>query len=129
MLRRVRRDAIRAFGLDPAAIAEARVTGPTLGYLEFHIEQGPVLESLNLPLGVVTAIAGQSRLRSEVRRQRQPRGHDADASCGGTRWRERRNGSAPWSAKPLRSRSLVATVGKIEARAGSGQRDRGLRRA
>jgi len=36
------------------------VTG-TRGYLEFHIEQGPVLEALSLPLGVVTAIAGQSR--------------------------------------------------------------------
>lgn len=32
-------------------------------YVEAHIEQGPVLESLALPLGVVTAIAGQSRLR------------------------------------------------------------------
>ena len=33
-----------------------------LGYLEFHIEQGPVLESLDLPLGIVEAIVGQSRL-------------------------------------------------------------------
>ncbi len=32
-----------------------------LGYLEFHIEQGPVLESLHLPLGIVESIAGQSR--------------------------------------------------------------------
>ena len=31
-------------------------------YLEFHIEQGPVLEKLGLPLGVVEAIAGQSRV-------------------------------------------------------------------
>jgi len=30
-------------------------------YLELHIEQGPVLESLGEPLGVVTAIAGQAR--------------------------------------------------------------------
>ena len=36
-----------------------------LGYAEIHIEQGPVLEKNNLPLGVVTAIAGQSRLRVE----------------------------------------------------------------
>jgi len=53
---------IRAYGLDPSKIADARVIGPTIGYLEFHIEQGPVLESLKLSLGVVTAIAGQSRL-------------------------------------------------------------------
>jgi allantoate deiminase len=33
-----------------------------LGYLEVHIEQGPVLESQNAPLGVVTGIAGQSRV-------------------------------------------------------------------
>ena len=35
------------------------------GYAEVHIEQGPVLEKNNLPVGVVTAIAGQSRLRVE----------------------------------------------------------------
>jgi allantoate deiminase len=33
-----------------------------LGYLEAHIEQGPVLDTRNLPLGVVEAIAGQSRI-------------------------------------------------------------------
>jgi len=36
-----------------------------LGYAEVHIEQGPVLGKNNLPVGVVTAIAGQSRLRVE----------------------------------------------------------------
>jgi allantoate deiminase len=36
-----------------------------LGYAEVHIEQGPVLEKNNLPVGVVTAIAGQSRLHVE----------------------------------------------------------------
>jgi allantoate deiminase len=34
-----------------------------IGYFEIHIEQGPVLEDRNLPVGVVTAIAGQSRFR------------------------------------------------------------------
>ena len=53
--------AIAAFGLDPNRIGEAQVGDHSLGYLEFHIEQGPVLEDLNLPLGVVEAIAGQSR--------------------------------------------------------------------
>ena len=32
------------------------------GYFELHIEQGPVLEAENIPLGLVTAIAGQERL-------------------------------------------------------------------
>jgi allantoate deiminase len=54
--------AIAAFGLDPSRIREARADDDALGYLEFHIEQGPVLESLDLPLGVVETIAGQSRL-------------------------------------------------------------------
>src|SRR5262249_2062021 len=36
-----------------------------LGYAEVHIEQGPVLEEKNLPVGVVTAIAGQSRIHVE----------------------------------------------------------------
>jgi len=37
--------------------------GRMIGYLEVHIEQGPVLEHEGFPLGVVTAIAGQSRFR------------------------------------------------------------------
>ncbi|MDB5570179.1 MAG: allantoate amidohydrolase [Hyphomicrobiales bacterium] len=57
-----RRDALTAFGCDPAWIAaEARDPARTLGYLEVHIEQGPVLETRGLPLGVVTAINGASR--------------------------------------------------------------------
>ena len=38
-----------------------------LGYLEVHIEQGPVLETLGTPVGVVEAIAGQSRIWVEFR--------------------------------------------------------------
>jgi allantoate deiminase len=55
-------DAIRAFGLNPAELPLAKFSPTATAYLEFHIEQGPVLESLNLPLGIVDAIAGQSRL-------------------------------------------------------------------
>ncbi len=55
-------DAITAFGLDPNRIGEARASSDAIGYLEFHIEQGPVLESLGLALGVVGTISGQSRL-------------------------------------------------------------------
>lgn len=36
-------------------------------YIELHIEQGPVLESLGRPLGVVESIIGQARLMVEVR--------------------------------------------------------------
>src|SRR5580692_837601 len=54
--------AIRDFGLDPTHIPEARLPDSVFGYLEFHIEQGPVLDELGLPLGIVEGIAGQSRL-------------------------------------------------------------------
>lgn len=54
-------DAIRAAGSDPEAAVGARA--PQLaGYVEVHIEQGPVLESEGVPVGVVTAIAGQTRI-------------------------------------------------------------------
>ena len=56
------RDALVQFGLDPDHIgAAARARSELLAYVELHIEQGPVLEGLNLPVGVVTAIAGATR--------------------------------------------------------------------
>jgi allantoate deiminase len=54
-------DAVRAFGGDPERLASAgRETADLIGYYEVHIEQGPVLEADGVPLGVVTAIAGQN---------------------------------------------------------------------
>ncbi|MCB1502137.1 MAG: allantoate amidohydrolase [Bauldia sp.] len=62
------RAALAAFGGDPDALdAEAYRPEDTLGYVEAHIEQGPVLERLGLPLGVVTSIAGQARFRIIVK--------------------------------------------------------------
>jgi allantoate deiminase len=56
--------AMHEFGLDPAnIITAAKKKGGLLAYVELHIEQGPVLESLGLSVGVVTAINGFSRLR------------------------------------------------------------------
>jgi allantoate deiminase len=55
--------AIRSFGLDPGGTATAAYRrGQVLGYLEAHIEQGPILESLGIAVGVVEAIVGQGRL-------------------------------------------------------------------
>jgi allantoate deiminase len=55
-------EAIRAFGGDPAALAgDARAKDDLLGYYEVHIEQGPVLEARDLPVGIVSSIQGQSR--------------------------------------------------------------------
>ncbi|MEM9883314.1 MAG: allantoate amidohydrolase [Planctomycetota bacterium] len=57
------RDAVTRFGLDPAAIpAAAYDPQHVLGFIETHVEQGPVLEQAGRPVGVVNAIAGQSRL-------------------------------------------------------------------
>ena len=56
------REAMLGAGLDPAAIAEtARDPRHVLGFVEVHIEQGPVLLSEDEPLGVVTSIAGSTR--------------------------------------------------------------------
>jgi allantoate deiminase len=57
------RDALKAFGCNPDAIPQiARDPAKILAYVELHIEQGPVLEAKNLPVGIVTAINGASRL-------------------------------------------------------------------
>jgi len=56
-------EAIRAFGGDPDSLLGGKRKGDDLlGYCEVHIEQGPVLESLHLPIGVVSTIAGQNRI-------------------------------------------------------------------
>jgi allantoate deiminase len=61
------REALSEFGLDPDHIgAAARIRGELLAYIELHIEQGPVLEAENLPVGVVTAIAGATRLAANL---------------------------------------------------------------
>ncbi|WP_101048280.1 2-oxo-4-hydroxy-4-carboxy-5-ureidoimidazoline decarboxylase [Macromonas nakdongensis] len=70
-------DAIVALKRDPAAY---------LGFVEVHIEQGPVLNELNLPLGVVTSINGSVRLAGEVRGTAShagttPMDRRADAAC------------------------------------------------
>ncbi|MGF1476230.1 MAG: allantoate amidohydrolase [Geminicoccaceae bacterium] len=60
-------DALHAFGGDLDAIAQCwRDPAKTVGYIEVHIEQGPVLEARGVPLGVVTAINGASRARIEL---------------------------------------------------------------
>ena len=56
------------FGLDPAqAGKDQRLRDEILTYLEVHIEQGPVLESLDLPVGVVTGIAGAKRYQFKLK--------------------------------------------------------------
>ncbi|MDP9147505.1 MAG: allantoate amidohydrolase [Acidobacteriota bacterium] len=56
------RTAIENFGLNPREIPQSILKNDTLAYVEFHIEQGPVLESLGIPLGIAESIAGQDRV-------------------------------------------------------------------
>jgi len=111
-------DAITAFGLDPRRIGEARVGDDALGYLEFHIEQGPVLESLDLPLGVVEAISGQSRLDvlfkgSANHAGTTPMHLRRDALAGAAEWISAVEREAP--SVP----GAVATVGRVAVSPGA----------
>jgi allantoate deiminase len=87
-------------------------------YVEVHIEQGPVLEAENAPLGVVTGIVGQSRLRVTVTGEA---GH-----AGTVPMRVRRDALAGAAEMMLRVERLaqaqagmVATVGRIAAQPGA----------
>jgi allantoate deiminase len=61
------RSALQQFGCDPAAISGVgRRSDQVRAYCELHIEQGPVLEAENLPVGIVTAINGASRFAIAV---------------------------------------------------------------
>jgi allantoate deiminase len=61
------REAMAKFGLDPGHIgAAARLRRELHAYVELHIEQGPVLEQQKLPVGVVTAISGATRLAANL---------------------------------------------------------------
>jgi allantoate deiminase len=111
--------AIRRFGLDPALLPAAVLDSQTFAYLEFHIEQGPVLESLNEPLGVVESIAGQSRLTVHFTGQAAHAGTTPmslrhDALAGTARW------IAQVEEEARSSPGLVATVGRLETRPGAG---------
>jgi allantoate deiminase len=56
-------EALELFGANPQAMAECAIEpGSVVAYLEPHIEQGPLLELVGEPIGVVTAIAGQTRM-------------------------------------------------------------------
>ena len=111
--------AIRHFGLDPASIGAARFSADAFGYLEIHIEQGPVLDRLSEPVAVVTAIVGQSRAQLTF--------SGAANHAGTTPMDARRDalaGAAEWIAAVERegtaTTDLVATVGCIEVEPGAG---------
>ncbi|HZI56912.1 MAG TPA: allantoate amidohydrolase [Verrucomicrobiae bacterium] len=106
-------DAIHAFGLDPAHLPAAKLAKETVSYLEFHIEQGPVLESLDYPLGIVEHIAGQSRATIHFTGKAghagtTPMDQRHDALAAAAQWIALVEGEAG------RIPGLVATVGRLE---------------
>ena len=115
------RNALAEFGADAEHIAaEAYHRADVLGYLEVHIEQGPVLEQAGEPLGVVSAIAGQGRYRFSVRGEAGHAGtvpmtvrHDALAAAAEMML------AIEQVAKKGAKSSLVATVGEIRAMPGA----------
>jgi allantoate deiminase len=112
--------AIRAFDLDPNLIPAAVLdTADTLGFVEIHIEQGPVLEAENLSVAAVTGIVGQTRLTVEFAGQANHAGTTPmhlrrDALAGAAEWIN----AVETHAK--RTEGLVATVGKIDASPNAG---------
>lgn len=112
------RKAIQDFGLNPDEISKAMLSDDVLAYTEFHIEQGPVLENLGRPLGVVEAIVGQNRLQLTFSGQANHAGttpmnlrHDALVAA------------AEWilAVENLAQRTpgIVATVGFVGAKPGA----------
>ena len=112
-------DALRSFGLEPSKVPEARKERrQVLAYVELHIEQGPVLEAEGLPVGVVTAINGFSRLRATLT--------GVAGHAGTVPMRLRRDALAAAAECVLaveriarEEHELVGTVGRIEAKPGA----------
>ena len=113
------RHAIEAFGLDPSGMPLCALEDDIAGFLEFHIEQGIVLEHNDLSLGVVHAIAGQTRAEMLFT--------GTASHAGTTPMRLRRDavaGAAEWVGEVERiafaTPGLVATVGDLRTHPGAG---------
>jgi allantoate deiminase len=106
------RDALKAFGGDPDKAGSIRAAD-VAAFVEAHIEQGPVLEAEGLPLGIVSAINGATRIEVAVDGMA---GH-----AGATPMKLRRDAltAAAEMALAIEARArleadLVATVGRLE---------------
>jgi hydantoinase/carbamoylase family amidase len=97
-------DALAAYGVDLDSALDARSElESAAAYLELHIEQGPVLESLDLPLGVVLGTFGVERHRITWRGQA--------AHAGSTPMDQRRDALAGAAKLALEIRDIAARVG------------------
>ncbi|MBA4176349.1 MAG: OHCU decarboxylase [Leptothrix sp. (in: Bacteria)] len=113
--------AMQAAGLPgtlAAIAAERRDAACYLGFVEVHIEQGPVLDEIDLPLGVVTSINGHRRFLGRVTGQAShagttPMGRRRDAACAVAElmlFVEQRAAAVP---------DIVGTVGLLQVPGGS----------
>ena len=112
------RKAIEDFGLNPAEIPNAVINNDACAYLEFHIEQGPVLENLGRSLGVVETIAGQTRMDLVFTGRANHAGTTPmdlrfDAMAGAAEWIT----VVEQTAKSIPG--LVATVGSVQTMPGA----------
>jgi allantoate deiminase len=112
------RRAIEDFGLNPEEIPRAEMKQNVLGFLEFHIEQGPLLEERGLPLGIVESIVGQTRLQFVFQ--------GCANHAGTTPMHLRRDALAAAAEfvtaverKAQKTSGLVATVGSLETLPGA----------
>ena len=110
---------IQDFGLDPSQIPTAAINEAYAGFVEIHIEQGPVLEAEDLSVAAVTGIVGQTRLTIEFAGQANHAGTTPmhlrhDALAGAAAW----VGAVETYAQ--QKDGLVATVGKIDATPNAG---------
>ena len=110
--------AIRNFKLDPSRMVDARADANPLGYLEFHIEQGPLLESADCPVAVVDRISG--RTATDVTFAGAA-GHAGTTPMSGRR--DAVAGAAEWigcvEALARGTKGLLATNGRIDAEPGA----------
>jgi hydantoinase/carbamoylase family amidase len=97
-------EALAAHGVDLDRALEARGRlGNAVAYLELHIEQGPVLESLDLPLGVVLGTFGVERHKITFRGQA--------AHAGSTPMDQRRDALAGAAKLELEIREIARRIG------------------
>jgi len=113
-------EAIRRFGVNPVDLSVSSLHPSTFGYLEFHIEQGPVLDSEGVALGVVDAIAGQTRMQLTFTGHAN---HAGTTPMGALR-RDALAAAAEWifavESYALKTSGLVATVGKLDIPSAAG---------
>jgi hydantoinase/carbamoylase family amidase len=108
-------EAMAVFGGNPDGLKSIALRpGDAFAYVEVHIEQGPFLESISAPVGVVTAISGQTRILASL---------SGEAGHAGTVAMHLRRDALPAAAEVVlaaerlarQTEGLLATVGTIAA--------------